>query len=117
MKRVILSLILLCLPLLAKEIWLGVVDGIKGDTLCLVDGLNIYVPGLSSGIFYSENGIPLDVSAITFPLKASLVIEERARDISDILTETGVKPGFGHLVKVKVHNFCEFKDGRLVDKK
>ncbi|MCX7994886.1 MAG: hypothetical protein N3A65_03815 [candidate division WOR-3 bacterium] len=114
MRKIIFLLILLCFPMFAKEIWLGVVHGMSADTLILVDGLKIYVPGLSGGKFCYENGLPADLSVVTFPLKASLVIEGRA---DDILTETGVKPGFGHLVKVKIHSFCEFKDGRLIDKK
>ncbi len=117
MKRILLFLIFLGLPLLAEEIWLGVVDGMKGDTLILVDGLNIYIPGLTSGKFVLENNKPMDISAITFPLKASLVIDERGhRKAPEILTTDGIKPEFSHLVYVKIHKFCEIKNGRLVDK-
>uniref|UniRef100_A0A7V3RGN4 Uncharacterized protein n=1 Tax=candidate division WOR-3 bacterium TaxID=2052148 RepID=A0A7V3RGN4_UNCW3 len=117
MKRILLFLIFLSLPLLAEEIWLGVVDGMKGDTLILVDGLKIYVPGLASGKFVLENNAPMDISAITFPIKASLVIDERGnRKAPEILNADGVKPEFSHLVYVKVHKFCEIKNGRLVDK-
>lgn len=116
MKKMILFLIILALPVAAREIWLGVVCGMAGDSLLLVDGLKIHVPGLSAGKFVNESNAGIDVAAITFPFKASLVIDDRSAAVVDIHTDSGVKPEYEDLVWVKIHNFCEVIEGRLVDK-
>ncbi len=115
MKKILLIGMILCLPLIAEEIWLGVVCGVSADTLLLVDGLKIYVPGLSAGKFTTENNTALDSRTITFPFKASLVIKDEI-PFQKALTENGVRPEYAHYVYVKIHNFCDIKDGRLVDR-
>lgn len=115
MKKLFLFLIIFWLPLVAEEIWLGVVCEVSSDSLLLVDGPKIYVPGISAGRFVAENNTALDPKAITYPFKASLVIKDDL-PMKDVLTEKGVKPEYSHFVHIKIHNFCDIKDGRLVDR-
>ncbi len=115
MKKILLIWMIFCLPLIAEEIWLGVVWEMSADTLLLVDGLKIHVPGLSAGRFVAENNVALDSKAITFPFKASLVIRDEV-PLNKVLKENGVRPEYAHYVYIKIHNFCDIKDGRLVDR-
>jgi len=75
MKKLILCLIVMTLPLVAWETYLGMVAGAAGDSLVLVDiEEKIHVPGLSTGrVYIDKNGNPIDPSTVTFPFTAMLI--------------------------------------------
>jgi molybdopterin/thiamine biosynthesis adenylyltransferase len=104
MKKLILCLIIIVLPIFAEEISLGMVDSVKGDTLTLVDGLKICVPNLSRGRYIDENNVAISVTSVTFPFTASLV-----RD------ETLPKHLRDQNVFVKIHKFYKLVQGRAVE--
>jgi hypothetical protein len=103
MKKLIICLIIIVLPIFAEEIGIGLVVGTNGDTLLIVDGLKIYVPNLSQGRYIDENNFPISPAMVTFPFKASLVrnetLTEHLRDQS---------------MFVKIHKFYKLVDGVLV---
>lgn len=112
MKKIILLLLILYLPLIAEELWLGMVDGAQGDSLILVDGPKVYVPGLSLGRYVNEDNQAINASSIKFPFTASLVRpgqkmgSEDATDDRNILANT----------YVKIHKFYDVVNGRLVER-
>lgn len=106
MKKLIIFLTIISLPLLAEEISLGVVTGIKGDSLILVDGLKVHVPRASLGRYIDENNQPIDAASVSFPFSASLVVN---RELSgQVRAQTTM---------VKIHAFYDKIDGRLVERK
>lgn len=112
MKRLFLLLIVICVPLIAEEIWLGMVDGAEGDSLILVDGLKVYVPGLSLGRYVNEDNQAIDVSSIKFPFTASLVRPDQEMTSED---ETDMRGVLGHTY-VKIHKFYDVVNGRLEER-
>ena len=118
MKKLILSLLLIVLPLLAGETWLGMVAGAEGDALILVDGAKVYVPHLSAGRYYDENDQVLDPSSITFPFTASLVITKGSEKLvmnkhsKELSAVKSIENAF-----VKIHKFYAIVQGRLVERK
>lgn len=103
MKKIFLLLIIaLIIPLWAEEIWLGMVVGIEGESLLLVDGIKYSCPGLSSQRYITEDSQALDAARITFPFTASVVIDEQMP--AQLRAQT---------VRIKIHAFYEMKDGRL----
>jgi len=105
MKKIILFLIVICLPLCAEEIWLGMVAGVDGDSLILVDGEKVYVKNLLFNRYINEVDQPLDATRVTFPFSASLVINEQMPEHMRANT-----------VRVKIHTFYDLKRGRLIEK-
>lgn len=101
MNKIILLLLTLSLCLFAEEIYLGMVHGIEGDSLVLVDGLRIYVPNARKSLFYGNAFI--DPQAISFPFTASLV--------QDRMSPTGVR------TFVRIEQQYLLIEGRLVEKK
>ena len=93
------------MPVLAMDISLGMVSGIKGDSLILVDGLKVHVPGVSVGRYIDENNQAVDAAAVTFPFTASLVM--------DIEMPAHVR---ARTTKVKIHKFYDTINGRLVER-
>jgi hypothetical protein len=75
MKKLILCFVIMTLPLVAWESYLGMVAGAAGDSLMLVDiEKKVHVPGLSTGqVYIDKKGNPLDASTITFPFTAMLI--------------------------------------------
>jgi hypothetical protein len=106
MKKLIIFLIIISLPLLAEEISLGMVTGIKGDSLILVDGLKVHVPRASLGRYINENNQPVDAASISFPFTASLVVNRELPEQARAQT-----------TMVKIHKFYVEIDGRLVERK
>jgi hypothetical protein len=106
MKYLLICLIVLALPLVAEETSLGMVTGIKGNSLVLVDGLEISMPGGSMGRYIDENNQAVDASSITFPFTASLIFNTELP--SHMRAQTTV---------VKIHKFYDVVNGRLVERK
>ncbi|HEX7318779.1 MAG TPA: hypothetical protein VF399_00270 [bacterium] len=107
MKKLILLIALLVLPLLAaEETNMGMVYGAEGDSLILADGLKVYVPGLSLGGRYVTDNASLDLSTISFPFTASLVTMETS--------DPAVKSGL--FTYVKIYKLYRVVEGRLVEK-
>jgi hypothetical protein len=75
MKKLILCFVIMTLPLVAWETYLGMVAGAAGDSLVLVDvEEKVHVPGLSTGrVYIDKNGNALDPSSVTFPFTAMLI--------------------------------------------
>ena len=106
MKCLAICLIILALPLVAEETSLGMVVGIKGNSLILVDGLEVPMPGTSMGRYIDANNQAVDAASITFPFKASLI------------TNTELPPHMrAQSTVVKIHKFYDVVDGRLVERK
>jgi hypothetical protein len=99
----------MALPLMAEDMSLGMVTGVKGNALILVDGLKVSVPGASMGryIRYIDgNNQAVDPASITFPFTASLIIN---KDLpTNMRAQTTV---------VKIHKFYDVVEGRLVERK
>lgn len=112
MKKLLLCLILLALPLLAEEIWLGMVSGAQGDSLILVDDLKIYVPNLAYAQYLSEDDHVLENVKITFPYTASLIV--KGRSDTDPASRIDTKTSF---TAIKIYKFYDVKEGRLVERK
>jgi len=112
MKKLLLCLILLAIPLMAEEIWLGMVSGIQGDSLILVDDLKVYVPNIAFVRYLSEDDHVLENVEITFPYTASLIVTGRSDTdpTSRIDTETS-------FTAIKIYKFYDIKEGRLVERK
>jgi hypothetical protein len=107
MKKLILLIALLVIPLLAaEETNLGMVYAAEGDSLILADGLKVYVPGLSLGGRYITDNTSLDLSTISFPFTASL--------ITTVSSDPAVKSGL--YTYVKIRKFYRQVDGKLVEK-
>jgi hypothetical protein len=106
MKHLLICLIIVALPLMAEEISLGIVTGIKGNTLILVDGLEVTLPRTSVGRFIDEDNQALDASSITFPFRASLLVNTELPQ--QMRAQTTV---------VKIYKFYEVHEGRLVERK
>ncbi len=108
MKKLILLIALLAIPLLAaEETSLGMVYRAEGDSLILADGLKVYVPGLSMGGRYITDNASIDLSTISFPFTASLVTMASS--------DPAVKSGL--FTYIKIHKLYTIIDGRLVEKK
>ncbi|UCF71274.1 MAG: hypothetical protein JSW49_03055 [candidate division WOR-3 bacterium] len=101
MKMIILLSLTLCLCLFAEETYLGMVHGIEGDSLVLVDGLRIYVPNARASLVHRN--LEFDVQNISFPFTASLV--------RDRLSRTGVR------TYIRIEKLYEVVDGRLIEKR
>jgi hypothetical protein len=101
MNKIILLSLAFFLCLFAEETYLGIVHGIEGDSLVLVDGLRIYVPNARKSLVY-ENAFT-DPQAISFPFTASLV--------QDRMSPTGVR------TYVRIERQYALIEGRLVEKK
>jgi hypothetical protein len=101
MNKIILLLLTLSLCLFADEIYLGMVHGIKGDSLILADGLRIYVPNARSSLVY-ENAFT-DAENVSFPFTASL--------IRDRLSRSGTR------TYVRIEQQYLLIEGRFVEKK
>jgi hypothetical protein len=112
MKKLLLCLIILAMPLMAEEIWLGLVSGVQGDSLILVDNLKIHVPNIAFAQYLSEDDHVLDNVEITFPYKASLIVPNRSD--SDPASRIDSETSFPI---IKIHKFYDVKDGRLVERK
>jgi hypothetical protein len=91
---------------MAEEISLGMVTGIKGNTLILVDGLEVSLPRGSMGRYIDENNRVVDAASITFPFRASLVVDTELP--AHLRAQTTV---------VKIHKFYDVVEGRLVERK
>jgi len=106
MRKIILFLLAIMLPLCAEEIYLGMVAGVDGDSLILVDGGKVYVRNLLFNRYVNANNLPIDATNVTFPFTASLTINEQIPEHARV-----------HSVRVKIHTFYDIKDGRLVERK
>jgi hypothetical protein len=88
---------------MADEVSLGMVTGINGNALVLVDGVEVRMPGISIGRFIDENNQAVDASSIAFPFTASLIsnteLPEHMRAQSTV---------------IKIHKFYDVVEGRLV---
>ena len=104
MRKLILLLIIISLPLVAEEIWLGMVTGVQGDSLILCDGLKIYVPNLSLSQYVSEDKQSLD-GAVTFPFTASLITNGELSKLKRTPTTS-----------LKIHKFYDVIEGRLIER-
>jgi hypothetical protein len=102
MKKIILLLVLIALPLMAEEIWLGMVMGIEGDSLVLTDNLKIYSPAQFRQYTIGDEEL-LDLDEITFPFKASLIKDDKSAEFKLVPKTT-----------IKIHNFYDVIDGRPV---
>lgn len=112
MKRLLLCLIIFTLPLVAGEIWLGMVVGAQGDSLLLVDDGKAYVPNLAYAQYISESNELLDDIEITFPCTMTIM----TTDLS-----TSDDPGSritsdARFATIKIHKFYELEEGRLVER-
>lgn len=103
MKKIILFVFLLVVALCAEEIYLGMVAGVDGDSLMLVDGKKVYIRNLQFNRYVNKNNQPIDATTVTFPFTASLTINEQMPE--------HVRQ---HSVRVKIHEFYDIRDGRLV---
>ena len=104
MKYLLICLIILALPLVAEEISLGMVT-IKGNSLVLVDGLDVRMPGSSMGRYIDANNQAVDAASITLPFSASLI------------TNTELPPQMRvQTTVIKIHKFYDVVDGRLVER-
>ena len=92
------------MPLVAEEIWLGMVTGVQGDSLILCDGLKIYVPNLSLSQYVSEDKQSLD-GAVTFPFTASLITNGELSKLKRTPTTS-----------LKIHKFYDVIEGRLIER-
>jgi hypothetical protein len=90
---------------MADEVWLGMVTGIKGNSLILVDGLEVRMPGTSLGRYIDENNQAVDASLITFPFTASL--------ISNTELPTHMR---AQSTVIQIHKFYDVVEGRLVER-
>jgi len=106
MKYLLICLIIMAPPLMAEEISLGMVTGIKGNSFILVDGLEVPMPGVSMGRYVDKNSQAVDAASVTFPFTASLIVNT---DLPiHMRAQTTV---------VKIHKFYDVVDGRLVERK
>lgn len=105
MKNLLICLILLAMPLVAEEVSLGMVIGIKGNTLILVDGLEVTMPRTSTGRFINDNNETVDAASLTFPFTASLITNTEF--LPQMRAQTTV---------VKIHKFYRVVDGRLAER-
>lgn len=117
MKLLALLLALITVPLLAQddfdtdanEISLGLVVGAQGDSLLLVDGLKVYVPNLGFAQYIDDNDISIS-TAISYPFTASLVLTNAGGGLTSESRTTGRTV----TNTIKIHDFYEVVDGRLV---
>jgi hypothetical protein len=100
MKAMILFLLTFSLCLFAEETYLGMVHGIEGDSLVLVDGLKIYVQNARGSLVYKNT--PTDAQNISFPFTASLIRDRMSRA--------------GARTYVRVERLYEIKKGKLIAK-
>jgi hypothetical protein len=110
MKKLILCFVVMTLPLVAWETYLGMVAEAQGDSLKLVDiEGKIYVPGLSAGqVYIDKNGNPVDASTITFPFTAMLIQYDESE------SRTLNKYAVTQPVYVQILQFYKIVDGRQV---
>ena len=101
MKKIIFLSLAFALCLFAEETYLGMVHGIEGDSLVLVDGLRIYVPNARGSLVYANPD--MSTEDISFPLTATLV--------RDRLSRTGSR------TYVRIEKLYEVVNGQLVEKK
>ena len=119
MKLLTLFLVLITFPLLAQddfdtdiqEIYLGLVVGAQGNSLLLVDEGKVYVPNLGYAQYIDDNDSPLS-TAISYPFTASLVTTSASAS-GDLSSEAGTA-GRTVINTIKIHDFYDVVDGRLV---
>ena len=111
MKKLIICLAILILPLLAEEISLGLVVGFEGNSLILVDGLKVKLPDNSLVSFVGENNQTFDAAKLPFPFTATLVTTEQT---SGTAFTSG--PGIIKNTTIKIHKLFKVENGRLVEK-
>ncbi|MGB3340405.1 MAG: hypothetical protein WBB37_02865 [bacterium] len=112
MKKLLLCLIIFTLPLVAGEIWLGMVVGAQGDSLLLVDGPKVYVPNLSYAQYISESDELFDDVEITFPCTMTLITDDLSAPDDP---ESRIAPNT-RFTTIKIHKFYELEEGRLVER-
>lgn len=103
MKNLLICLIILALPLVAEQVSLGMVTGVKGNSLILTDGLEVPVGRSVRYVFEDEEAA--DMTSITFPFTASLIID----------TEQPLNAR-ARTTLVKIHKFYDLVDGRLIQR-
>jgi len=114
MKKLLFFLIIIALPLAAEECSVGMVAGIAGDSLILVDGLKIHVPNARQAFVNQRNEI-VGFENVQFPFTATLLRENiQPADGSDETRDDQV-PGFIS-VRIRIDKTYEIKDGRAVEK-
>ena len=106
MKYLLICLLIMAPPLMAEEISLGMVTGIKGNSFILVDGLELPMPGASMGRYVNKNNQAVDAASVTFPFTASLIVNTDLP--AHMRAQTTV---------VKIHKFYDVVDGRLVERR
>ena len=112
MKELLLCLIIFTLPLAAGEISLGMVVGIEGDHLLLVDDMKVHVPNLSFAQYISDSDALLDNVEITFPCTMSLITNDlSAPDDPESRVSSNAR-----FATIKIHKFYELEEGRLVER-
>jgi hypothetical protein len=106
MKKLIISLFLISLVsfIAAEEISLGLVVGIEGNSLILVDGEKFQLPNISACRFVTEDNQALDTASFTFPFTATVITPD---NFEDPTIQTTV---------IKIHKFYEIEEGRLVER-
>lgn len=105
MKYFCICLIILALPLMAGEVSLGMVTGISGNSLVLVDGAEVRMPGTALGRYIDENNQAVDASSITFPFTASLIMNTELPEYMRAQSTV-----------IKIHKFYDVVEGRLVER-
>ncbi|UCD06285.1 MAG: hypothetical protein JSV98_03385 [candidate division WOR-3 bacterium] len=100
MKAIMLLLLTFSLCLFAEETYLGIVHGIEGDSLILVDGLRVYVPNARGSLVYKN--VSTDAQNISFPFRASLVRDRTSRA--------------GARTYVRIERLYEIREGKLIAK-
>jgi hypothetical protein len=114
MKKMLFLLIIIALPLAAKECSLGMVAGIAGDSLILVDGLKIHVPNARQAFVNQRNEL-IGFENVQFPFTATLIKENiQSTDGSDESRDDQV-PGLIS-IRIRIDKTYEIKDGRAVEK-
>jgi hypothetical protein len=115
MKKLILCFVIMTLPLVAWDTYLGMVAGAVGDSLVLVDiEQKVHVPGLSTGqVYIDKNGNPLDASTVAFPFTAML-IENESETRSESETRTLGRYAVTQPVYVQILQFYKIVNGRQV---
>jgi hypothetical protein len=110
MKKLILCLIIIALPLFAEEMWLGLVTGAEADSLILVDGKKVHVPSLQSARYITDNNEQNMMTSVRppYPYTATLIIPEASKALSSEEREVTRK-----IPTIKIHDFYEVVNGRL----
>lgn len=115
MKRLLLCITILAVALFAEEISLGLVVGAEADSLILVDGLKVHVPNLTYARYITEGNDEANLSSITYPYTASLVINTGS-DEEDPFSSPTAEESPRNIPVIKIHKFYSIVDGRLVER-